>query len=181
MGRRLEHTFDGAGHARAFPPHKAARGPRNWQRSQRRPVERAERRSDAPAVLLERYRATAVAMCREMVALAFALPVEAMKSETRGCADVAFARQVAMYLAHTVFGVSQSQVAFRFHRDRSTVRHACALVEDARDDAHLNARLLRLETLLGVARDGLHAFAHALNDRTIDTELRLHRTGGGEA
>ena len=177
MGRKREHAVGTGARARPFPPHKAARGPRNWRCSQGRPSARTEARREAPAVLLDRYRATAVAMSREMVALTFALPVEAMAGETRGCADVAFARQVAMYLAHTVFGVSQSQVAFRFRRDRSTVRHACALVEDARDDPELNGRLLRLEALLGVARDGVHAFAHALNDRTIDNELQLHRAG----
>ena len=124
---------------------------------------------------------TAVVMSRELVAMSYGLPVEALSGRTRGYADVAFARQVAMYLAHTVFGVSQAQVARRVGRDRTTVRHACALVEDARDDAALNARLQRLEALLGVARDGLHAFAHAVDDRTLDAELCLPRDGNGSS
>jgi len=42
----------------------------------------------------------------------------------RGSADVAFARQVAMYLCHVAFEYSLSRVAIAFHRDRSTVAHA---------------------------------------------------------
>lgn len=54
---------------------------------------------------------------------------------TRGRARVALARQVAMYLAHVVFGLSLTQVGLVFGRDRTTVAHACSVIEDRRDDA----------------------------------------------
>lgn len=132
-------------------------------------------RPDA-ATLLERYRMAAVALSRDLAAREFDVPVPLLETETRGRADAAFARQVAMYLAHTVFGLSQAQVADRFGRDRTTVRHACALVEDRRDDPRTLARLRRLETTLGTARDALHLFAHAVDDRALDAALRLPRT-----
>lgn len=145
-----------------------------------RPVPRptphlAPPRPDA-ATLLERYRTAAVALSRDLAAREFDVPVPLLETETRGRADAAFARQVAMYLAHTVFGLSQAQVADRFGRDRTTVRHACALVEDRRDDPRTLARLRRLETTLGTARDALHLFAHAVDDRALDAALRLPRT-----
>jgi Bacterial dnaA protein helix-turn-helix len=61
---------------------------------------------------------------------------------------VAFARQVAMYLAHTGGGISFSEVGRLFARDRTTVAHACALVEDMRDDPAFDRCLAFLELAL---------------------------------
>jgi chromosomal replication initiation ATPase DnaA len=44
-------------------------------------------------------------------------------------------RQIAMYVAHVGLGLSMSEVGRGFGRDRTTVLHACHLVEDLRDDA----------------------------------------------
>lgn len=43
-------------------------------------------------------------------------------------------RQVAMYLSHVVLSVPYTAVGAAFGRDRTTVVHACAVVEDRRDD-----------------------------------------------
>lgn len=43
-------------------------------------------------------------------------------------------RQIAMYLSHVVLSVPYRTIARAFGRDRSTVVHACAVVEDRRDD-----------------------------------------------
>ena len=42
-------------------------------------------------------------------------------------------RQIAMYVCHVQLRIPQPDVAFAFGRDRTTVRHACAMVEDRRD------------------------------------------------
>lgn len=68
-----------------------------------------------------------------------------MRGQQRGSGKIAFARQVAMYLAHVVGGLSMAEVGQLFGRDRSTVAHACAVVEDARDDAMLDRALGFLE------------------------------------
>ncbi len=73
---------------------------------------------------------------------------------TRSKADVALARQVAMYLAHTKFGISFTEVGEQFGRDRSTVSHACRLVEDKRDDDRFDQQLVRMEYLLDTAMRG---------------------------
>lgn len=63
----------------------------------------------------------------------------------RGVARVALARQTAMYLAHTVGGLSLTDVGNMFERDRTTVAHACAVVEDRRDDPNFDRAVELLE------------------------------------
>jgi hypothetical protein len=78
---------------------------------------------------------TALARLSESAAAAMAgLPVQCLRGPARGGSAATQARQVAMYLSHVVFGLSFSRVGICFGRDRTTVRHACRLVEDGRDD-----------------------------------------------
>jgi len=69
----------------------------------------------------------------QLVAGAFQIDEILLRQTTRGRANVARARQVAMYLAHTVCGLSLTETGLCFDRDRTTVAHACLVVEDARD------------------------------------------------
>jgi hypothetical protein len=57
----------------------------------------------------------------------------------------AFARQIAMYLAHVVFGLSMAEIGRAFGRDRTTVVHACHLIEDRRDEMRFDQLLDHLE------------------------------------
>jgi hypothetical protein len=57
----------------------------------------------------------------------------------------AFARQIAMYLAHVGFGLSMAEVGRAFGRDRTTVVHACHLIEDRRDETRFDQMLDHLE------------------------------------
>lgn len=66
----------------------------------------------------------------------------------RGCPSVAFARQVAMYLAHVACGLTLTQVGYIFGRDRTTVAHACGVIEDRRDDPVFDRSLELLEGVL---------------------------------
>lgn len=70
---------------------------------------------------------------------------------TRGTQPVSMARQVAMYLTHVSFGLSLARVASAFMRDRSTVAHACHLVEDRRDDPEFDDLLEALEIAVRAA------------------------------
>jgi len=63
----------------------------------------------------------------------------------RGPARVSLARQTAMYLAHTIGQLSLTDVGEMFSRDRTTVAHACAVVEDRRDDPHFDRAPILLE------------------------------------
>lgn len=84
-------------------------------------------------------------LARQMVALAFGVPSEELCAATRRRAPVAFARQVAMYLAHVAYSMPLAQVGAAFGRDRTTASHACQLVEDRRDDPRLDDLLTALE------------------------------------
>ena len=85
---------------------------------------------------------------RRVVAGEFGVSVEELMAPTRARAEIAFARQVAMYLAHVVYQMTYNEVAEAFDRERTTVAYACAVVEDARDDAELDVRMERLEAQL---------------------------------
>lgn len=68
------------------------------------------------------------------VAQVFGIAGSDLRRSTRGRAKVALARQVAMYLAHVGCGLSLTQTGQLFERDRTTVAHACGVIEDRRDD-----------------------------------------------
>ncbi len=64
---------------------------------------------------------------------------------SRGEAPVARSRQFSMYLAHVVCGLNFTQIGLVFARDRTTVSHACRLIEDRRDDPFVDRALDCLE------------------------------------
>ena len=57
-------------------------------------------------------------------------------------------RQVAMYVCHVVLRLSMSEIGAAFGRDRTTVGHACNVVEDRRDDAAFDAFVSAIERLV---------------------------------
>ena len=83
------------------------------------------------------------------VALVFEVDPSELGAATRRSPRAAFARQVAMYLTHVVCGLSMTEVGALFARDRTTVAHACEVVEDRRDDPELDSRVERLECAIG--------------------------------
>jgi Bacterial dnaA protein helix-turn-helix len=95
-----------------------------------------------------------VAFC---VARDFGLGMPALFAPTRGGPRTAFARQVAMYLAHTGFELSFETISRVFDRDRTTVSHACHVVEDGRDDIWLDCRLEALELFCRTGLEALEA------------------------
>ena len=76
--------------------------------------------------------------------------------------DISRVRQIAMYCAHTVLRFTMSDVGKGFGRDRTTVMHACHIVEDLRDDPDFEAILLRIEQLVAAAFRGREGFPAAL-------------------
>lgn len=82
------------------------------------------------------------------VAQVFGIGPGLLCSVTRGRARVALARQVAMYLSHVAFCLSLTDVGRIFGRDRTTVSHACGVVEDLRDDPRFDRVLDMLERII---------------------------------
>ena len=57
-------------------------------------------------------------------------------------------RQIAMYVCHVVLRISMSDIGAAFGRDRTTVGHACNVVEDRRDDAAFDAFVATIERVV---------------------------------
>jgi chromosomal replication initiation ATPase DnaA len=60
-------------------------------------------------------------------------------------------RQIAMYVAHVVLGLSMRDVGKGFGRERTTVLHACHLIEDLRDDPDFDRFVAVTERIASVA------------------------------
>lgn len=80
-----------------------------------------------------------------VIAAVFEVGLDDLSASSRGSARAAFARQVAMYLAHVACGLSLTETGALFRRDRTTVAHACNLVEDRRDEPAVDCLLEELE------------------------------------
>jgi hypothetical protein len=96
-------------------------------------------------------------LLEEAAALAFGVPPDELRARSRRGAQVAFARQSAMYLAHVVLGLNYREVGELFRRDRTTAAHACRCVEDRRDDPTIDVRLDMLEGVCAEIFTGLFA------------------------
>jgi hypothetical protein len=95
-----------------------------------------------------------------LVAAARQVDAEALWQANRGVAELALARQLWMYLLCTALGFTQTEVARMAGRDRSTVHHACRLIEDRRDEAGFERQIAALESQLARdASEGGHAQA----------------------
>ena len=79
---------------------------------------------------------------------ALGVRAEEVAGRVRGSAQIAFARQVAMYLCHVGFELSLQRIAIAFHRDRSTVAYACHAIEDRRDEPRFDRWIAGLEGLV---------------------------------
>lgn len=95
--------------------------------------------------------ATAARLAVDVTAYALKVSAQDVIDGGRGTAHVAMARRVAMYLCHVAFELSLQRVAEAFARDRSTVAHACHLIEDQRDDPRFDDWLATLEAMLRTA------------------------------
>ncbi len=73
-----------------------------------------------------------------VVSSIFQISKDQIFSPQRGKASVAFARQIAMYLTHITCGHSYTDIGCFFGRDRTTVSHACQLIEDKREDPDID-------------------------------------------
>ena len=102
----------------------------------------------------------AARLAASVASYALGVAVDEIVDQGRGSAAAAFARQVAMYLCHVAFELSLARVALAFARDRSTVAHACHVIEDRRDNEDFDGWIAALELMLRDApQPGLLAVA----------------------
>ena len=95
-----------------------------------------------------------IAICDAMTDLlgaCFMVPTGDLRSQDRAIAPVARVRQIGMYVCHVSLNLSMAEVAKGFGRDRTTVIHACHLVEDLRDDLEFDRICARMERIARAA------------------------------
>ncbi|WP_256120822.1 helix-turn-helix domain-containing protein [Shinella lacus] len=92
----------------------------------------------------------------EMTAVASDRPLWRRDSRRSTC----HVRQIAMYVCHVVLSLSLSDIGAAYGRDRTTVGHACNVVEDRRDDMAFDAFVSAIErvvlSVFGPAGIGSH-------------------------
>ena len=94
--------------------------------------------------------ATTRSVIERTVADVFGVECENLRLATRGQAQVALARQVAMYITHVGCGISLTEVGAMYNRDRTTVSHACQVVEKRRDDGNFDHAIDLIELVVRV-------------------------------
>lgn len=103
-----------------------------------------------------------IELCECMIDIAAALfnvSGRDLRHPGRSSHSVARVRQIAMYVAHVTLGLSMNEVGRGFGRDRTTVLHACHLVEDMREDGEFDRIVAMTERVAGAAlrkRDGAY-------------------------
>jgi hypothetical protein len=90
----------------------------------------------------------------DLAAAFYNLPSKELRSAGRSTGEISRVRQIAMYTAHVVLGLSMSEVGKSFGRDRTTVMHACHLIEDLRDDEDFDKIIARTEHIVAAAFRG---------------------------
>lgn len=87
----------------------------------------------------------------DIVAALFNVSGKEIRSPGRSSTQVARVRQIGMYVAHVVLGLSMKEIGRGFGRDRTTVQHACHLIEDMRDDVEFDQIVLVIERVTAAA------------------------------
>jgi chromosomal replication initiation ATPase DnaA len=94
-----------------------------------------------------------IGMSQIIVSRVYGVSLDELRHPTRGAANVAQARQVAIYLAHVVFSLNLSALARAFGRDPSTAAYAVQRVEEMREDPQTSQTLDWLEAMLRTAME----------------------------
>jgi chromosomal replication initiation ATPase DnaA len=95
-----------------------------------------------------RTSADCAGLAQALAAYVYGVAITDVRASGRGKSKVALARQVAMYLCHTVFRLDVKELAKTFCRDDSTARHALQQVADMRHDAEFDRTIVYLESML---------------------------------
>lgn len=110
----------------------------------------------SPAISLSKLsrRDRIMATCDGVIDIAAALfnvSSKELREPGRCGLAVARVRQIAMYVTHVTLEISMRDVGQGFGRDRTTVLHACHLIEDMRDDLEFDRVVAMVERVIRAA------------------------------
>ena len=113
-----------------------------------------ERKPDCTLSTLATPDERSLELCEGMLDIAaalFSVCGKELRKPGRTSLDVSRVRQIAMYVAHVILRLNMSDIGRGFGRDRTTVLHACHLVEDMRDDKDFDRLVAMTERVALVA------------------------------
>lgn len=87
----------------------------------------------------------------DIVAALFNISGRELRQAGRSSSSVTRVRQLGMYVAHVVLGLNMAEIGRGFARDRTTVQHACHLIEDMRDDEEFDRIVSMTERVTAAA------------------------------
>lgn len=90
----------------------------------------------------------------DIMAALFDVSGSDLRRPGRSTTSISRVRQIGMYVAHVVLRLNMSEVGRGFGRDRTTVQHACHLIEDMRDDPDFDGVVLTAERVATAALRG---------------------------
>lgn len=87
----------------------------------------------------------------DIVAALFNVGGGELRRPGRAATSVTRVRQIGMYVTHVILGLTMTEVGRGFGRDRTTVQHACHLIEDMRDDGEFDGIVHMTERVTAAA------------------------------
>lgn len=97
---------------------------------------------------------------RQLVAELLSLSHERILRRRHSRRAAAHIRQIAMYVCHVALQISLADIGAAFGRDRTTVGHACNVVEDRRDDRAFDDFVATVERITLSVFGTMGAFDH---------------------
>lgn len=110
----------------------------------------------------------------EIACEAWNISVFDLMAKKRRRAQVSFARQIAMYLAHVVGQLTLGEISAAFQRDRTTVGYACHAIEDRRDSPIFDRQIEELEDIMRARMETLFE-RYRLKGAPSEMDVRLAR------
>lgn len=87
----------------------------------------------------------------DIVAALFNVSGKELRAGGRAPTSVVRVRQIGMYVAHVVLQLNMTEIGRGFGRDRTTVQHACHMIEDLRDDEDFDRIVAMTERVTAAA------------------------------
>ena len=93
-------------------------------------------------------RQLAAQFVNQMIAAAFEISGERLLHNDRGVVRINRPRQISMYLMNTALSLKFTEIAEFYDKDRTTVSHACKVIEELRDDVEFDDRISEFENTI---------------------------------
>lgn len=116
--------------------------------------EEAEADDPPSHVLPKRRDEIALEVCEcliDMASALFSVSSKELRRPGRTSQPVARVRQIAMYVANVELRLTMSDIGRGFGRDRTTVVHACQIIEDLRDNPEFDSVVHMFEQIAAAA------------------------------